>query len=132
MPWQLDREVALQLGYYVKQLEISPNTGRARLCLVAPDGEVYHPANPYPESEDHVWQELAPHFSSDEATAMTLVPESTLDTGFMLRRMQDGWLATITDLSPAGTKNLYEGIGTTVPEAICNAWLNWQRGLPAT
>jgi hypothetical protein len=127
MSRELDRRVAEQLGYRVEEIEISAQTGRPRWCLVGPDGELYHPAEPYLETEDEVWEELAPHFSTDVNLALPLLPEWTQVRSVMLRQTSDGWLASISDLAQTQEGTAVEDLGDTLAEAICKVRLKWQQ-----
>lgn len=128
MSRELDRRVAEQLGYHLEEIEISAQTGRSRWCLVDPGGKLHHPAEPYLETHDEVWEELAPHFSTDLELALLLLPEWTETRSVLLRQMREGWLASISDLGHTQEGTAFEERGGTLAEAICRVWLEWQRG----
>jgi hypothetical protein len=128
MSRELDRRVAERLGFRIEEIEISAQTGRSRWCLVDPDGELHHPAEPYLETEDAVWEEVAPPFSTDISLALPLVPEWTEVRSVMLRQMREGWLASIADLGQTREGTTSEEFGSTLAEAICRVWLRWQQG----
>ena len=122
MSRELDRRVAEQLGYHVERIEISAQTGRPRWCLVDPGGDFHHSTEPYLETEDDVWEELTPHFSTDLNLALPLLPEWTVVRSVAIRQMREGWLVSIGDLA------ITEELADTLAEAICKVCLRWHRG----
>ena len=127
MTHELDREIAEQLGYHAECVDINFLTDRETWCLVTPDGEQLYAPPPSSGTEKDVWEYLAPKFSTDIGEAMALIPEWIPGWLFMLRQMEEGWVASITVMAQEQEATAFEKLADTPAEAICMVWLEWQR-----
>ncbi len=127
MSFELDREVGERLGYRAACIDVNPLTDQRTWCLLGPDNAICDNGQALSDTEENVWHKFFPRYSEDIETALTLVPESTPERVFMLRQYQGKWLASITDLTLQPDGGAFEGSGDTPAEAICRAWLEWEK-----
>lgn len=130
MPLELDKEIGQRLGYKAKLIDTNAMTGREIWALLDPTGQICGGGQAVADSEQHVWERHFPAYSSDVNAAMELLPPGTDEQTFLLRQYGADWLATITDTTRGhgGSYGSFEGIGATPAEAVCKAWLAWEKG----
>ena len=129
MTLDLDRKVGHKLGFQAKLIDTNAMTDRQTWCLLDPGGEIYCDGQALSSTEESVWERFFPHYSTDLNAAMGLLPADTGEQTFFLRQYEAGWLASITDTTRKTRDGFgtFEGVGSTPAEAVCRAWLEWQK-----
>ena len=130
MTLELNKEIGNRLGYRAKLIDTNAMSGREIWALLGPDGQICGGGQAVSDTEQHVWEKYFPAYSTDVNAAMGLLPPGTDEQTFLLRQYGADWLATITDTTrgQGGGFGSFEGIGNTPAEAVCKAWLAWNKG----